>query len=250
MKRIETLNQKDVSNIKMLVFDVDGVLVPRGTEIREHKNGKLEMKVKKIQKEEINLIKKLHERGFKINISSGRNLYVLKDMFYDVLPFVSITYENGSATWDKGKIIQHYNSFNQIYEVKKLLREVVDGRIKGFEPKEFIITIHCTERIREIENIVGDYEDLYCLWNGEAYDVGVKRFQTKSMALSSLTEKYNIDMEDVLVIGDNYNDKNFESTVGLVISADKSRVDGDFYVGNPGEILMSKLLEVTLSGLE
>jgi HAD superfamily hydrolase (TIGR01484 family) len=250
MREIESLSRGDIKDIKMLVFDVDGVLVPRGTEIKEHKNGKLEMKVKKIQDKEINLIKDLHDRGFKINISSGRNLYVLKDMFYDVLPFVSITYENGSATWEKGRIIQHYNSFDKLYEIKNKLRDVDSECIKGFEPKEFIITIHCTERVKEIEEIVDEYDSLYCIWNSEAYDIGVKRFQTKAMALSSLVEKYNLNSNNVLVIGDNYNDKNFESTVGIVVSADKTRVSGDFYIGSPGEILMRKILEETIDGLE
>lgn len=250
MREIESLNKGDIKDIKMLVFDVDGVLVERGTEIKEHKNGKLEMNVKKIQEKEIDLIKDLYDRGFKINISSGRNLYVLKDMFYDVLPYVSITYENGSATWEKGRIIQHYNSYDEMYEIKRKLKSVCDKRIKGFEPKEFIITIHCSEKIEQIENIVSDYDNLYCLWNGEAYDIGVKRFQTKAMALSSLVEKYNIKTDNVLVIGDNYNDKEFETTVGIVVSADKTRISGDFYIGSPGEILMRRILEETIDGLE
>src|SRR3989344_1530963 len=100
----------------MIIFDVDGVIVPRGTKIKQVGNTTtLETKI--IKERQIEQIKELHEKGFLINISSGRGLYMLQEMFRGILPFVSLTYECGSATWYKGKIHQHINSFERLQDV-------------------------------------------------------------------------------------------------------------------------------------
>src|SRR3989344_5930062 len=134
MKHINEITRKEIKKIKMIVFDVDGVLVPRGTKIKEVGNTTtLETKV--IGKKQIEQIKKLHQKGFLVNISSGRGLYMLQEMFREVLPFVSLTYENGSATWHKGKIYQHINSFSKLKNLFPKLKKVTNKNIKGFEPK-------------------------------------------------------------------------------------------------------------------
>ena len=107
---------------------------------------------------------------------------MLQEMFREVLPFVSLTYENGSATWYKGKIYQHVNSFEYLKDVFPRLKQVIGGSIKGFEPKEFIITIHCVKRVKEIEEIVRKEKNLYTVWNGEAYDIGIKKIKLKPLA--------------------------------------------------------------------
>lgn len=122
MKPLDELTKKDLQQIKLIVFDVDGVLVPRGTKIKQVGN-KLYIEIKKISERQIRQIKKLNKLGFKINISSGRGLYMLQKMFRDVLPFVSLTYENGSATWFKGKIFQHVNSFNETKDIFDKLKK-------------------------------------------------------------------------------------------------------------------------------
>jgi len=102
MKPLKEISKKDLEKIKMIVFDVDGVIVPRGTKIKQRGNTTtLETKV--INKKQIEQI-----------ISSGRGLYMLQEMFREILPFVSLTYENGSATWYKGEIYQHINSFKYL----------------------------------------------------------------------------------------------------------------------------------------
>jgi len=84
-KPLSELTKKDLKNIKLIVFDVDGVLVPRGTKIKQRGNITT-LETKKIQENEINQIKKLNKLGFRINISSGRGLYMLQNMFRKVLP--------------------------------------------------------------------------------------------------------------------------------------------------------------------
>ena len=152
MKPLEQFSKKDLAKIKMIVLDVDGVLVPRGTKIKQVGNTTT-LNTKVIAQKQIEQIKKLYDKGFLINISSGRGLYMLQEMFRDILPFVSLTYECGSATWYKGKIYQHINSFEYLKDIFPKLKKVAFGNknFKGFEPKEFIITVHCKKQIKEIE---------------------------------------------------------------------------------------------------
>ena len=175
---------------------------------------------------------------------------MLQEMFREILPFVSLTYENGSATWDKGKIYQHINSFKYLKDIYPKLKNIVDERIKGFEPKEFIITIHCTEKVQEIEDIVAQDTNLCTVWNGEAYDILVKNDQTKALGLRHVREIFKLQKENVMAIGDNFNDHELLEESGMPISADKSRIDGMFYVPLEGEflpadVLMQKILSLT-----
>lgn len=238
MKPLNEFSKKDLSKIKMIVFDVDGVLVPRGTKIKQVGNiTTLETKV--IHEKQIEQIKKLYDMGFLINISSGRGLYMLQEMFRGILPFVSLTYENGSATWYKGKVYQHVNSFEYIKDIFPKLKKVVtkNKKVKGFEPKEFIITIHCNEKVPEIEKIVKNEGGLVTVWNGEAYDILINKKQTKAVGLRHAMEIFKLKKENVMAIGDNYNDQELLKESGMPISADKSRVKGKFYVPLKGKFL-------------
>jgi hydroxymethylpyrimidine pyrophosphatase-like HAD family hydrolase len=135
-------------------------------------------------------------------------------MFHDVLPYLVITYENGSATWYKGKIYQHVNCFEKINPALIELRKINHKDIKGFEPKEFIITIHCKKPIKKIEETVSKFKDLYWIWNKEAYDIGVKNLQTKARGLKEVMKIFKLKKENVLFVGDNYNDISIVDCVG------------------------------------
>jgi len=248
MKPLKEMSKKELSQIKMIVFDVDGVLVPRGTKIKQVGNTTtLETKV--IHKKQTEQIKKLNRKGFLINISSGRGLYMLQEMFRDILPFVSLTYECGSATWYKGKIYQHINSFERIKNIFSKLKKVSikNRNVKGFEPKEFIITIHCLKPDKKIEAVIKKDKNLITLWNGEAYDVLIKKNQTKALGLKHAMKIFKLKKKNVMAIGDNYNDQELLEESGMPISADKSRVKGKFFVplkGRflPADELMQKIL--------
>ncbi|HTE48518.1 MAG TPA: HAD family hydrolase [Candidatus Paceibacterota bacterium] len=250
MKPLSQMLSKEISQIKMIVFDVDGVLVPRGTKIKQVGNTTT-LQTKVINEKQIEQIRELNKQGFLINISSGRGLYMLQEMFRDILPFVSLTFENGSATWYRGKIYQHINSFEYMKNVFPKLKKVTNNNknVKGFEPKEFIITIHCTRKIPEIERVVKEEGGLYTIWNGEAYDIGVKKDQTKALGLRHVIKIFKLRKENVMAIGDNYNDAEMLAESVMPISADKSRVNGKFYVpllGKflPADQLMQKILEL------
>jgi len=243
MKPIEGLSREALSPIKLIVFDVDGVLVPRGTKIKQA-NNITTLETKHIGAEQIEQIKRLKELGFMININSGRGLYMLQEVFRDILSFTSLTYENGSATWHKGDIIQHVNSFEYLGEVFLKLRGIEEryAEVKGFEPKELIITIHCEKQVQEIEDIVGEKDNLYCLWNGEAYDIGVKGIQNKAVGLIAFRNYLGIAEHEVLAIGDNLNDKEMIDAAGIAISADPTRITGDYFVPLDGDRLPAALL--------
>ncbi len=249
------MSDKDLSQIKMIVFDVDGVLVPRGTKIKQVGNTTtLETKI--IHEKQIEQIKELYKRGFLINISSGRGLYMLQEMFRRILPFVSLTYECGSATWYQGKIYQHVNSFEYTKNIFKKLKKIAikNKNIIGFEPKEFIITLHCKRKIKEIEEMVKKEKGLCTTWNGEAYDVLIKKDQTKAVGLRQVMKIFKLKKNNVMAIGDNYNDHELLQASGTPISADKSRIKGKFYIPLEGKFLpadklMQKILLLKKNGV-
>jgi HAD superfamily hydrolase (TIGR01484 family) len=250
MKPLDQMNLESIKKIKMVVFDVDGVLVPRGTKIKQVGNTTT-LNTKVIAKKQIEQITELNKKGFLINISSGRGLYMLQEMFREILPFVSLTYENGSATWYQGKIYQHINSFQYFHEVYPLLKKVSDKNpdVKGFEPKEFIITIHCNKKVKKIEDIVKNNPKLTTVWNGEAYDILIKGEQTKALGIKNIVKIFKLKKENIMAIGDNYNDQEMLNESGMPISADKSRVNGIFYIPLEGKFLpadnlMQKILEL------
>lgn len=252
MKPLNQISKADIVQIKMIVFDVDGVLVPRGTKIKQVGNTTT-LQTKVINKKQIEQIKELSKKGFLINISSGRGLYMLQEMFRDILPFVSLTYECGSATWYKGKIYQHINSFEPMRKIFSKLKKLAhkNSNIKGFEPKEFIITPHCVKRIKEIEKIVKEDGGLVTVWNGEAYDILIKKNQTKALGLRHVMKIFKLKKKNILAIGDNYNDHELLEESGMPISADKMRVRGRFYVPLqskflPADLLMQKILELVV----
>ncbi len=248
MKTLEFMTKKDVEKLRMIVFDVDGVLVPRGTKIKQD-GDKLSLTVKRVPVGEIELMRKLNEKGILLNINSGRSLFFLQEMFREILEFVSLTYENGSATWHNGKIYQHVNSFLQLKDLFFELKKVKSDKIKGFEPKEFIITIHAKSRVPAIEKALEKWKGIYWIWNGEAYDIGVKDVQTKAVGLKDVMRVFNLKKENVIAIGDNYNDLELLREAGIAVSADSSRAIGQYYVpleGKffPGESLMIRVLEL------
>ena len=255
MKPVSQMSKAEIKKIKMIVFDVDGVLVPRGTKIKQV-GDTLTLQTKVIQKKEIEEIKKLNRKGFLINISSGRGLYMLQEMFREVLPFVSLTYECGSATWYKGKIYQHINSFDSLYGIVPKLKKLVgkNKNVKGFEPKEFIVTLHCKKRVKEVEDIVKKEKNLVSVWSGDAYDILIKKRQSKALGLRYAMKIFKLKRENIMAIGDNYNDYELLRESNIPISADKTKVKGKFYIplkGKffPADVLMQKILALKASGL-
>ncbi|MBU3923125.1 hypothetical protein KJ684_02770 [Patescibacteria group bacterium] len=83
--------------VKAVTFDLDGVIVPTGTFLRESVDGtELTMRTHKLSKEMVEMIKELKKYVW-INFSSGRALLYLQQMLEDILwDKVSLIAENMS----------------------------------------------------------------------------------------------------------------------------------------------------------
>jgi hypothetical protein len=74
--------------------------------------------------------------------------------------------------------------------------------------------------------------------------------QTKALGLRNIVKIFELKKENVMAIGDNYNDQELLGESGMPISADKDRVNGKFYIpllGEflPADVLMQKILSLT-----
>ena len=128
MKPLDQISKEDIEKIKMIVFDVDGVLVSRGTKIKQEGNTTT-FETKVIAEKQIEQIKELNQKGF-WSISVLVADFMLQEMFREILPFVSLTYECGSATWYKGKFIS-INSFEQNKIFSKLKFRSITQTLKA-----------------------------------------------------------------------------------------------------------------------
>lgn len=243
-------------NVKAVTFDVDGVIVPTGTFLRENVDGtELTVKTHKLSPEMIEMIKELKKYVW-INFSSGRALLYLEHMLEDILwDKVSLMAENGNFILIDGKVEQ-LSLYNQSYfqkitdirnDLKKLKEEKPDS-IYGFEPKHVIITVHTAKKMPEIEEIVKKHDkerELYCLWTSEGYDIGHMK-TNKQTALWFLSKRLKIKPEEMITTGNNINDKEMLD-FGIGISVDPERVNGEYAIPKKkgrlgGEILAKYLL--------
>lgn len=255
MKPITKLTKRDIENIGIICFDCDGVTVKRGTEVQERGN---ELKVKTYTLSD-SLLKKLNllKKRFRINFSSGRSLLYLDRMFGKVLwENASLQGENGIFTLINGEVVQHEKfskkRLEEINNMKVAIRDLMKANkdIRGFEPKQFLITPHCWKEVSEIREIVKRYDtkdEYYCLWNGEAYDIGLK-WLNKGNGLKHLVKFLKLDMKQTMSIGNGPNDVEMVDYAGIGVTTDPKVIKGDFYTTGRlhlgGEELVDKLLEL------
>lgn len=243
MPPIIELRRSEIGEVKVIMFDVDGVTVPRGTKIR-YKNDDLYLHIKKCPKSIIKGLKQL-SKHFHINISSGRSLLYLLEMYQEILDVanLSFTVENGHYTYfnNTGEIIQHYKVRITERQLLNKIRKNIEKRGE-IEPKEMFLTLHTPKRLHGLQTY-----DLQYLYNGEAYDIG---YIDKGHPVSWFKNHFG----KVLAIGDNYNDKEMLENADISVTVDKSRVAGMFYIDYeqenmfinilPAEILINHLLKL------
>lgn len=214
--------------MKVVCFDRDGVVAKRGT---WWENG--EIKVHEVKPEVREKIKKLSEKYF-VCITSGRSLEFLEEEWrgFDV----GVHGEIGNlVSWQGKRYEEEWNDeeVRIVEEIRSRWQGLRDEKIVGFEPKKKIVTMHCRERVVEAEEMVRD-ERLYCWWNGEAYDVGLKRIN-KLTGIKRWIEILGVPISEVMMVGHGINDQGAMGGVGGTIS-----VDDDEEVG--GERVMDRLL--------
>ncbi len=248
------------NRLKMITFDVDGVIVPRGTFIRENIEGnELNVKTHRLSPAVVDKIKRL-KKHIHVNFSSGRALLYLQNMLGDILwERVSIQGENGSFTLLEGQVmqndehvnLQYFDTLTRVREELKKLKMKYPDVVRGFEPKQSILTLHAELPIAEVDEIVEKYNAkkriLHCLWTEEAYDIGHKEIN-KGEGIKFLCKRLGFDPKDTITTGDNVNDKEMlEAGVGVSVRPEK--ISGYYAIPETkgilgGEVLLDYLLDI------
>lgn len=253
MKNLSEITNEELEKIKVVTFDIDGVIIPVGTQLRENEDGtELFMKSKQLSRTFIENLKEL-KKYVRLNFSSGRNLLYLRSLVNEIFDDrVILQAENGNLTWIGGKITHHYYSneyFSKLRNIKESIKRLMAGdkRIRGFEPKMFIVTVHCDE-MEEVLNFVKAHDpenELYCLWTNEGYDIGSKEV-SKGRGISRISEILGIQPKHIMTTGNNHNDKEMLE-VGLGVTVDPDRVKGDYFIEyDKGELGGENLAEFLL----
>lgn len=254
MKPLSELTKEDIKDIKVICFDVDGVTIKKGTEISEKGT---ELKIKTSPLEDTMLQKLLElKKYFHITVNSGRSSMYLSKVFQDILwGNASIISENGIFVVKDGMLTQA--EVFSTYELEVLHKITVDlqklaisnDQARGFEPKQFLVTLHCYQDIAEVYEIVKRHDtkgEFYCWWNGEAYDIAPYRFN-KGVGLKNLVKLLNIDVSKTIAVGNGVNDKDMTDLAGIGITTDKEHLEADYFIDGEhlgGEYLIDKLLEL------
>jgi HAD superfamily hydrolase (TIGR01484 family) len=259
MKPLSSLSKEDIKDLKLVVFDVDGVTVKKGTNIEEIKTPettKFTITTNNLTNEMKEKLSELKKHYF-VAICSGRSSLYLTDVFNDLLwdNFALIS-EIGIFTLMNGELIQN-KKFNAHYlEKMRLLRNDISKLVgdkpemPDFELKQFLITLHASYELPEIYEIMkkNDPEgEFYCIWNGEAFDIAPKILD-KGESVKILAKQIGIGIGQTMAIGNGPNDKSMTDTAGIGITTDKKSLESDFYTEGNEELggfeLIDKLLEL------
>lgn len=253
---LSQLRKNDIEHIKMISFDADGVAIERGTQVLE-KDGLLTVKSKVISNQMLAKINKL-KKYFRVNFSSGRSLLYLNRMFNPVLwEKASLQGEDGLFTLVDGQVLQQGAlTGKELKILEKIYQELIElnkttSNIKGFEPKQFIISVHCFSPDPQIEEIVRKYDadsEIVVNWvSGEAYDIYLKRF-TKGSGLKFLCDHLGITAQECLSVGNDPNDVSMVQIAGIGVTTDRSHMDAHFFTEGKldlgGEEVVDHLLKV------
>ncbi|MBU1137142.1 HAD hydrolase family protein [Patescibacteria group bacterium] len=247
MKNIKEITQEELDDLKVVIFDIDGVIIPVGTELKENQDGtELYMKSHQLAAGFITNLKKL-KKYLKIGFSSGRNILYLKSLANEIFDQqVILQAENGNITLFNGKInhpIYPDEYFGQLRDIKEKIKEMMktDQKIRGFEPKLFILTVHC-DQMKEIPALVKETtgDKLYCLWTNEGYDIGGAEM-SKGKAIKNLAKELGIETKQIMTTGNNYNDREMLQ-VGKGVTVEPDRVEAEYFIEHKPEELGGELL--------
>lgn len=259
MKPITDLTKKDIENLKLVCFDVDGVTIKKGTDIKEEKSKEsttLTVKTSNLSDEVLQKMIEL-KKYYVVAVSSGRSSLYLTKIYYDLLwKNAALISENGIFTLFEGKLIQ-LEEFDDatlsvmrdvVVDLKKL--EGVNKDFRAFEPKQFLITLHAWNEIAEVSKIVKKHDkknEFYCWWNGEAFDIAPKRLN-KGTGLKNLAKYLKLNIKDTMAIGNGPNDKDMLDAAGIGITTEPKVVPSDYHTTDDQHLgglqLINKLLEL------
>lgn len=205
---------------RAVCFDRDGVVAKKGTWWEDGA-----MKTYQVKDEVREKMVRLSEKCF-VCITSGRSIGFLRDEWGEA--GISLHGEIGNIVWYNGEKLEEKWSDEEVglvEDIRSKWRSIDDNRIIGFEAKEKIVTMHCRERIVEAEEMVRD-KNLYCWWNGEAYDVGLKRVN-KLTGIIRWAGMVGVPRSEVVMVGHGINDQGAIGGVGQTVNvADDEELGG------------------------
>jgi len=260
MKLITELTKEDVKDIKVVCFDVDGVTIKKGTDIKENKTKEsttLNVKTSNLSPEMLKKILALKEKYF-VAISSGRSSMYLSKVFAEILwENAALVSEIGIFTLINGELIQNEKfdskTLKKMRNIRVALQEL-EGKVKdfgAFEPKQFLITLHAFSELPEVYEIMKKHDpenEFYSIWNGEAFDFAPKRLN-KGTALENLAKNLGISVNQTIAIGNGPNDKDMTDAAGIGVTTEPDALKSDFQTTGDqhlgGMELIDKLLELS-----
>jgi len=257
MKKITDLRKEDIEHIEIVCFDVDGVTIKKGTEIKEVRTLDDTTLTVKTSNLSPRLLKKMIElkKYYVIAISSGRSSLYLTKIFYELLwKNAALISEIGIFTLFEGELIQN-EKFDD--ETLGIMRNIVvdlkklEGKNKSFgsfEAKQFLITLHAYDEMQEVYDIVKKHDknnQFYTIWNGEAFDIAPKRLN-KGTALENLAKYLNIDIKNTMAIGNGPNDQDMIDAAGIGVTTEPKNVKGDYYTESLGHLGGEQLVDILL----
>lgn len=258
MKLLTELTKEDISNLKLVCFDVDGVTVKKGTDIKEVKDDEkttLTVTTSNLSDEVLQKILEL-KKYYIVAISSGRSSMYLTKIYYDLLwDNAALISENGIFTLMNGELLQQ-ETFDEktlstmrniVVDLKKLEGHHKDFR--AFEPKQFLITLHAWGEIQEVHEIVKKHDpegNFYCWWNGEAFDIA-PRHLNKGTGLKKLADHIGIDISQTMAIGNGPNDKDMLDAAGIGVTTEPKVVESDFATTGDQHLGGLELIDTLLS---
>jgi HAD superfamily hydrolase (TIGR01484 family) len=261
MKALSELTKEDIKDLKLVVFDVDGVTIKKGTNIEEIKTPqetKFTIRTNNLTEEMKGKLRELKKHFF-VAICSGRSSLYLTDVFNDLLwdNFALIS-EIGIFTLIDGELKQNKKFESKELEKMKLIKndlaKLVGDRpeMADFELKQFLITLHASHELPEVKEIMKRHdpeEEFYCLWNGEAFDIAPKILD-KGQSVKFLAKELGIGIHQTLASGNGINDKSMIDAAGIGITTDKKSVEADYYTEGNEELggfeIINKLLELSV----
>jgi len=203
----------------------------------------------------IEKLKQLKKR-FHLNISSGKSVLYLAQNYQELLwDNFSLQGEVGIFTLYQGKVYQHHRfTPTELEKLKNIFLALKNLQSKnpnltGFEPKQFLITLHCQKRDESVELIVKKLDptgEFNCFWSGEAYDISPKS-NTKGSGITHLCKLLNLSLDQVLAVGNDQNDHDLLNSVGIGVTTNPKSVKAPYATSASQEKGGEELIDFLLS---
>lgn len=260
MKPLSELSAENIRDLKLVVFDVDGVTIKKGTNIEEIKTPsetKFTIRTNNLTQQMKDKLFELKKYYF-VAICSGRSSLYLTDVFGDLLwdNFALIS-EIGIFTLINGELKQNKRFDEKLLQKMKLMKgdlsKLVGDRpeMADFELKQFLITLHASHEIPDVYEVMKRHDpenEFYCLWNGEAFDIAPKILD-KGQSVKFLAKELGIGIHQTMASGNGVNDKSMIDAAGIGITTDKKSVEADYYTEGNEELggfeIIERLLELS-----